>query len=88
MLNAVLRCIMKCARVERLPFIWFWPDGHRNCVIMTHDVETAAGRDFCPELARLDATYGFRSSFQIVPEQIVKDIHKDKFKELKKLVFE
>ncbi len=53
---------------ERIPFIWFWPDGARASVTITHDVENQAGRDVCRELMDLDESYGFKSSFQIVPE--------------------
>jgi hypothetical protein len=52
-----------------VPFVWFWPRGARGCVMMTHDVETAAGRDFCTELMNLDDSYGIKASFQIVPEE-------------------
>jgi hypothetical protein len=55
--------------LERLPFIWFWPDGAEACAIMTHDVETAAGRDFCETLMDLDDYAGIKASFQVVPEQ-------------------
>ncbi len=55
--------------VETLPFLWFWPDGYRGCVTMTHDVETAIGRDFTPELAALDLAHGFRPAFQFIPEE-------------------
>ena len=55
--------------VERVPFVWFWPDGARGCVTITHDVETAAGRDFCGELMDLDDSAGIKASFQIVPEK-------------------
>jgi hypothetical protein len=54
--------------VERIPFVWFWPDGARGSVVMTHDVETVAGRDFCAQLLDLDESFGIRASFQIVPE--------------------
>jgi hypothetical protein len=54
--------------VEKIPFIWFWPKGSTGCVMMTHDVETAAGRDFSAELASLDQSFGLRSGFQVVPE--------------------
>jgi hypothetical protein len=37
-----LRLSMRAAGVQRMPFIWFWPDGAPNCLIMTHDVETRA----------------------------------------------
>jgi hypothetical protein len=36
---------------------------------MTHDVETEVGRDACQALMDLDASFGVRSSFQLVPEQ-------------------
>lgn len=59
---------LRCHSVDRIPFIWFWPDGAQGSVIMTHDVETAAGRDFCPDLMDLDDEYGIKASFQVVPE--------------------
>ncbi len=54
---------------DRIPFVWFWPDGASSCAIMTHDVETAAGRDFCSTLMDIDDRFGIKSSFQIVPER-------------------
>jgi hypothetical protein len=54
--------------VERIPFVWFWPNGTHACVSMTHDVETEAGRDFCPQLLDIDESFGIKASFQIVPE--------------------
>jgi hypothetical protein len=56
-------------QVAEMPFIWFWPDGHDACAIVTHDVETAAGRDFCRKLIDVEEPFGIRSSFEIVPEQ-------------------
>jgi len=53
---------------ERIPFIWFWPDGAAGCIMMTHDVETAAGRDFSSSLMDIDLSHGFKASFQVVPE--------------------
>jgi hypothetical protein len=55
--------------MKRMPFVWFWPHGHEGSLILTHDVETEIGRDFAPQLADIDASFGFKSSFQIVPEQ-------------------
>lgn len=52
-----------------IPFIWFWPEGHSACILMTHDVEAREGRDFCPTLMDLDEAYGFKASMQIVPEK-------------------
>lgn len=65
----LLQLGMQSAGVDRLPFIWFWPDGHQAAAILTHDVETAAGRDFCTRLMDLSASYGMAGSFQVVPEE-------------------
>ena len=64
----LLALSMRAQGVERVPFIWFWPEGHSSCLIMTHDVEDVAGKDFCSKLMDLDESAGLRSSFQIVPE--------------------
>ncbi len=58
---------MKTLGVDRIPFIWFWPDGHSGCASMTHDVETSEGLAFCSQLMDLNDSYGIKSSFQIVP---------------------
>src|SRR5262249_13070209 len=57
---------MQSRRITRVPFVWFWPDGAPSCTIMTHDVETAAGLNFCSKLMDLDDSFGLKSSFQIV----------------------
>lgn len=67
--EALLHVLMEAGGVTRIPFVWFWPDGAPNCLIMTHDVETAAGVDFTPALIDLDCKYGIKSSFQVIPEQ-------------------
>jgi len=67
-LKQCLALAMKSQGVAEVPFIWFWPDGAQSCVIMTHDVETAMGRDFCRSLMSIDESYGIRSSFQLIPE--------------------
>jgi Polysaccharide deacetylase len=64
-----LRLSMRAVGLPRVPFIWFWPDGAPNCLIMTHDVETRAGRDFTPQLMDLDESYGIKASFQVIPEK-------------------
>jgi hypothetical protein len=60
---------LKAQGVERIPFVWFWPDGAPSAAIMTHDVETTEGRDFCGILMDIDDAYGIKSSFQVVPEK-------------------
>jgi hypothetical protein len=65
----ILRLSMQANGVQRMPFIWFWPDGAPNTLIVTHDVETAVGRDFTRELIDLDEAHGIRASFQVIPEK-------------------
>jgi hypothetical protein len=64
-----LRISMRAAGLEKIPFIWFWPEGKPSCFIMTHDVETRAGRDFTGQLMDLDQLYGVNASFQVIPEE-------------------
>jgi hypothetical protein len=52
---------------EQVPFIWFWPDGAEACVMMTHDVEGVSGRRFADDLMDLDASFGIKAAFQIIP---------------------
>src|SRR5262249_17251205 len=60
---------MQTMHTDRLPFIWFWPEGHAACAIVTHDVEKPIGRDFTGPLMDINDTYGIKASFQIVPEK-------------------
>jgi hypothetical protein len=64
----LLKLVMKAQGVGKIPFIWFWPDGASACTILTHDVETAAGRDFSSKLMDIDDSRGFKASFQVIPE--------------------
>ena len=59
---------MKAQGIDKVPFIWFWPNGAQSCATMTHDIETEEGRDFCTELMNIDEAFGIKASFQIVPE--------------------
>jgi hypothetical protein len=68
LLEQVLVFAMKSRNLNRVPFIWFWPDGAQSCAIMTHDVETLAGLRFCSKLMDLNESFGIKSSFQVVPE--------------------
>jgi hypothetical protein len=45
-----------------------WPDGKQFAFVLTHDVEGLKGRDQCKRLAELEMEFGFRSSFNFVPE--------------------
>lgn len=65
----LLLLTMHAKGVDKIPFVWFWPKGASACVIMTHDVETEAGRDRSADLMDLDDSFGIKASFQIVPEE-------------------
>lgn len=69
LLEHLLLLSVKSSGAKRIPFIWFWPQGASACSIMTHDVETESGRDFCPTLMDIDDSFGIKASFQIVPEE-------------------
>lgn len=53
--------------LDKVPFLWFWPNGKKSCVLVTHDVETRSGRDFTSKLMDLDDQHGIKSSFQVIP---------------------
>ena len=68
LMQNAMALVLKAGEGVKVPFIWFWPDGAPSCVIMTHDVETTAGRDACGLLMDMDDSFGIKSAFQIVPE--------------------
>ena len=53
----------------RAPKDWpGWPGGKKFAFVLTHDVEGARGLDRCRQLAEMEISLGFRSSFNFVPE--------------------
>jgi hypothetical protein len=68
-LEHLLLLSLRSRDIISIPFVWFWPDGAPSCAIVTHDVETAVGRDRCPWLMDMDDSFGIKTSFQIVPEE-------------------
>lgn len=64
----LLALSMRAKGVDRIPFIWFWPEDYSACTIMTHDVETSTGLSFVPSMMDIEDSYGVKSSFQIIPE--------------------
>jgi len=69
LMERLLLLSLRSNNVQRIPFIWFWPEGASSCAIMTHDVETKMGRDFCATLMDIDDSFGIKASFQLVPER-------------------
>jgi hypothetical protein len=65
----LMKAALKARSNTPVPFIWFWPEGAPAAAILTHDVETEAGRDFCPQLMDTDDEFGFKASYQVVPEK-------------------
>jgi hypothetical protein len=65
----LLGLTIQSLHVDRFPFIWFWPESHTACAIVTHDVERPIGRDFTGHLMDIDDSYEIKASFQIVPEK-------------------
>lgn len=59
-------CVLRALGVEEAAFPWFWPGGAHAAVILTHDVEGAAGLGNALRIAALEEERGFRSSFNIV----------------------
>jgi len=69
LLEQLMLLSLRATGLERIPFIWFWPEGSSSCAVMTHDVETEAGRNFCAPLMDMDDSFGIKASFQIIPEE-------------------
>lgn len=46
----------------------FWPGGFRYALVLTHDIESNTGQRFVRAVADLEEWFGFRSSFNFVPE--------------------
>lgn len=68
-LERLLLTSMKAKRLTKMAFIWFWPHGAPSATIVTHDVETSVGRDFCPNLMDLNDRFDIKASFQLIPEK-------------------
>jgi peptidoglycan/xylan/chitin deacetylase (PgdA/CDA1 family) len=58
-------CLVLARGASQAEFRWFWPAPYRAALILTHDVETAEGMSLAVELADLEQTHGFRSSFNL-----------------------
>jgi hypothetical protein len=54
---------------EPVPWIDLWPDGRTWAMVLTHDVEHAAGRDDIELLRGPERERGYRSSWNFVPER-------------------
>lgn len=59
-------CLLAAEGSSAAPFRWFWPRPHRAALILTHDVESAAGLRLAIDIADLEEARGLRSSFNLV----------------------
>ena len=67
--ESVMVLALEATGRDRFPFIWFWPEGHTACAILTHDIETKVGRDLTGQLMDVDDSFGIKASIQVVPEK-------------------
>ena len=65
---AVMAQLLGLLHAESLEIVGLWPSGKRFAFVLTHDVEARAGHDHVRALMSLEERYGFRSSFNFVPE--------------------
>jgi peptidoglycan/xylan/chitin deacetylase (PgdA/CDA1 family) len=64
----VARQLMIVLGQPYLSFRYFWSQGYRYAVVLTHDVETCDGQAYVQKVADMEEQLGFRSSFNFVPE--------------------
>jgi peptidoglycan/xylan/chitin deacetylase (PgdA/CDA1 family) len=66
---AVMAHVLANSGQQAVEFVNFWPQGRQMAFVLTHDIEFAAGQAFVRKVAELEEAYGFRSSFNFVPER-------------------
>jgi hypothetical protein len=64
----ILTCVADAAG-QPVPHLQPWPAGHQWALVLTHDVETAVGRDAIERLRSVEQARGYRSSWNLVPER-------------------
>jgi hypothetical protein len=62
----VLTCVADAAG-QPVPYLAPWPNGHEWALVLTHDVETAVGRDAIGRIRAVEEALGYRSSWNLVP---------------------
>jgi peptidoglycan/xylan/chitin deacetylase (PgdA/CDA1 family) len=65
----VLRQLMLSLGQTAISYTRLWPAGHGYAFVLTHDVETKKGQEYVRRVADLEEDYGFRSSFNFIPER-------------------
>lgn len=67
-LHAGFRSRLRESGEEALPFVNFWPDGHRFAFVVTHDVEGPEGIPRIPEVLEIERRHGIVSSWNFCAE--------------------
>ena len=81
-----MRQLLIIKNVDFLEIKNFWPDHYRYAFTLTHDIETIQGQAKIRQVMDLEERFGFRSSFNFVPERYV--IDKKLFQEIQERGFE
>lgn len=55
-------------------FSELWPEGLSYALVLTHDIETAEGQAYAKSVADQEESYGFRSSYNFIPERYPLDL--------------
>ena len=74
--DSMMQLAIRTGEGREIPFIWFWPEGHRAALMMTHDVEQDSGAAHCDMLMDLDDSVGIKAAFQVIPEGRYKRVEK------------
>ncbi len=66
--DLVLQRVADAAGIP-VPYIAAWPQGRSWALVLTHDVETAAGQEAIEKVRAIEEAAGYRSSWNLVPER-------------------
>jgi peptidoglycan/xylan/chitin deacetylase (PgdA/CDA1 family) len=66
--EAELRERLRASGGQRLPFLGFWPGGHRFAYVLTHDVESPRGLERVEPLLEVEARRGMVSAWFLVAD--------------------
>jgi peptidoglycan/xylan/chitin deacetylase (PgdA/CDA1 family) len=61
--------VVEAVAGEPVPWIAWWPEGLSWALVLTHDVEHAAGYDFIEDVVSLERSVDVRSAWFFVPER-------------------
>jgi len=67
--QSLMKLAIQAGPDGEVPFVWFWPEGKKAAVVMTHDVEQQAGVDECETLMDVDVEFGIKAAFHLIPEK-------------------